>query len=71
MFKFRSGTHVLNEKLGRYRWRKGKTECVLIIVVEEHSWYFYVYCKSIRGCVGCEGVRVRVWDVRVYSVPVL
>ena len=22
-------THVLNEKLGRYRWRKGKTECSL------------------------------------------
>ena len=29
LFKFRSGTHVLNEKLGRYRWRKGKTECSL------------------------------------------
>ena len=29
MFKFRSGTHGLNEELGRHRGRNGRTECVL------------------------------------------
>ena len=29
LFKFRSGTHSLNEELGRHRGRKGKTECSL------------------------------------------
>ena len=29
MFKFRSGTHGLNEELGRDRGREGKTECSL------------------------------------------
>ena len=29
LFKFRSGTHSLNEELGRYRGREGKSECVL------------------------------------------
>ena len=29
MFKFRSGTHGLNEELGRHRGKKGKTECIL------------------------------------------
>ena len=29
MFKFRSGTHGLNEELGRHRGREGKTECPL------------------------------------------
>ena len=29
MFKFRSGTHGLNEELGRHRRREGKTECSL------------------------------------------
>ena len=28
-FKFRSGTHGLNEELGRHRGRNGRTECVL------------------------------------------
>ena len=28
-FKFRSGTHGLNEELGRHRGREGKTECSL------------------------------------------
>ena len=27
--KFRSGTHSLNEELGRHRGREGKSECVL------------------------------------------
>ena len=29
MFKFRSGTHGLNEELGRHRGRAGKKECLL------------------------------------------
>ena len=29
MFKIRLGTHRLNEKLGRYRGRNGKTKCTL------------------------------------------
>ena len=29
LFKFRSGTHGLNEELGRHRGRNGTTECVL------------------------------------------
>ena len=29
MSKFRSGTHGLNEKLGRHREREGKTQCSL------------------------------------------
>ena len=28
-FRFRSGTHGLNEELGRHRGREGKSECVL------------------------------------------
>ena len=29
LFKFRSGTHGLNEELGRHRGREGKLECAL------------------------------------------
>ena len=29
MFKFRSGMHVLNKQLGRYREREGKMKCLL------------------------------------------
>ena len=29
MFKFRSGTHGLNEELRRQRGKNGKTECIL------------------------------------------
>ena len=29
MFKFRTGTHGLNEELGRHRGREVKKECVL------------------------------------------
>ena len=29
LFKFRSGTHGLNEELGRHRGREGKLECTL------------------------------------------
>ena len=29
LFKFRSGTHGLNDELGRHRGREGKKECVV------------------------------------------
>ena len=29
LFKFWSGTHALNEELGRHSWRNGRTECIL------------------------------------------
>ena len=29
LFKFRSGTHGLNEELGRHRGKEGKVECTL------------------------------------------
>ena len=29
IFKFRSGTHGLNEELGRHRGREGRKECLL------------------------------------------
>ena len=29
MFKFRSGTHGLNDELGRHRGREGRKECLL------------------------------------------
>ena len=29
LFKFRSGTHGLNEELGRHSGRNGRTKCVL------------------------------------------
>ena len=29
LFKFRSGTHGLNEELGRHRGREGKSQCML------------------------------------------
>ena len=31
LFKFRSGTHGLNEELGRHRGREGKSECTLCV----------------------------------------
>ena len=29
LFKFRSGTHGLNEELGRHRGREGRSQCML------------------------------------------
>ena len=31
LFKFRSGTHGLNEELGRHRGREGKVECTYFV----------------------------------------
>ena len=32
LFKFQSGTHGLNEKLGRHRGREGNVSCVVLSV---------------------------------------
>ena len=38
LYKFRSGTHGLNEELGRHRGREGKTECSLCENVNHVLW---------------------------------
>ena len=49
LFNFRSGTHGLNEELGRHRGREGKSECALcgaeccgsvqpIVILESSLW---------------------------------
>ena len=42
LFKVRSGTDGLNEELGRYRGREGKTECSLC----------GNECENVRMCYG-------------------
>ena len=49
MFKFRSGTHGLNEELGRHRGREGKKECVLC--GDE--------CESVRDCSAYTSIRAQ------------
>ena len=44
LIKFRSGTHGLNEELGRYRGREGKSECTLCGESVVHVlWYCSIY----------------------------
>ena len=51
MFKFRSGTHGLNEELGRHRGREGKSQCTFCGCecesVTHVLWECFVY-SSIR-----------------------
>ena len=50
IFKFRSGTHGLNEELGRHRCREGNKECVLCgnecESVSHVLWECSAYCNS-------------------------
>ena len=50
LFKFRSGTHGLNEELGRHRGRDGNKECVLCgnecESVSHVLWECSAYCNS-------------------------
>ena len=50
LFKFRSGTHGLNEELGRHRGREGNKECVLCgnecESVSHVLWECSAYCNS-------------------------
>ena len=53
LFKFRSGTHGLNEELGKHRGREGKTECSLCgdewVNVNHVLWECSAY-SSTRAC---------------------
>ena len=47
LFKFRSGTHGLNEELGRHRGREGKLECTLCgAECESALWEYTAYSRS-------------------------
>ena len=48
LFKFRSGTHGLNEELGRHRGREGRKECLLSVRVLVVLWDCPAYA-SIRS----------------------
>ena len=37
LFMFRSGTHGLNEELGRHRVREGKVECTCVVLSAESA----------------------------------
>ena len=47
MFKFRSGTHGLNEELGRHRGREGKTKCSLCEDVCENVSHVLWECSAL------------------------
>ena len=52
LFKFRSGTHGLNEELGTHRGRNGRTECIFCVemnVRELYIFYGSVLFTRIRG----------------------
>ena len=50
LFKFRLGTHGLNEELGRHRGREGESECILCGAecesVVHVLWECTAYCGS-------------------------
>ena len=56
MFKFRSGTHGLNEELGRHRGREGKVECSIcgaeyesvVHVLWDCPCSIYIQCHVVR-----------------------
>ena len=53
LFKFRSGTHGLNDELGRHRGREGKSECT-----------FCAECESVAHmlweCSAYSNIRVTI-----------
>ena len=50
LFKFRSGTHGLNEELGRHRGREGKTECIICGNECESVTHVLWECPAYRSC---------------------
>ena len=51
LFKFRSGTHGLNEELGRHRGREGKSECGAECESVVHVlWECTAYSSSRASC---------------------
>ena len=74
MFKFRSGTHGLNEELGGHRRREGRKECLLCDdeceSVSHVLWDCLVYntlrmtlCVSFRSFLGIGLNILRAWIV--------
>ena len=71
MFKFRSGTHGLNEKLGRHRGREGRKECLLCDdecesvshVLRDFPVYNTLYVLSCRSFLGIDLSNLRAWIV--------
>ena len=49
LFKFRSGTHGLNEELGRHRGREGNTECFLCWDECENVSHVLGECSTYRS----------------------
>ena len=49
LFKFRSGTHGLNEELGRHRGREGRKECVLCGDERESVSHTLWDCSAYRS----------------------
>ena len=61
LFKFRSGTHGLNEELGRHRGREGKVECSISGAECESVVHVLWECP----CSLCrEGFRVKVKELK-------
>ena len=50
LFKFRSGTHGLNEELGRHRGREGKVECTLCGAECESVVHVLWECPAYDSC---------------------
>ena len=50
LFKFRSGTHGLNEELGRHRGREGKVECSFSGAVCESGVHVLWECPAYSSC---------------------
>ena len=50
LFKFKSGTHGLNEELGRHRGREGKVECTLCGAECESVVHVLWECPAYSNC---------------------
>ena len=50
LFKFRSGTHGLNEELGRHSYRDGRVECTLCGAECESVVHVLWECSSYSAC---------------------
>ena len=57
LFKFQSGTHGLNEELGRHRGREGKVECGICGAECESVVHVLWECPAYSSC--REGFRAK------------
>ena len=53
LFKFRSGTHGLNEELGRHRGREGRKECLLCDAECESVSHVLWDCPAYASMLSC------------------